>query len=59
MSNIMQYMINQTDEFRDAYADNQETNSNIQTTLEDILEQLAVVNFKLQSIEKQIAHKNS
>ena len=52
-------MINQTDEFREAYADNQETNSNIQTTLEDILEQLAVVNFKLQSIEKQIATKNS
>ena len=52
-------MINQTDEFREAYDANQETNSNIQNTLEDILEQLAVVNFKLQSIEKQIAAKNS
>lgn len=53
MSNIMQYMLNQTEEFREAYAE-------ILNKIEDVSDRLSVVEIKLSDIEIRVnSNKNN
>ena len=47
MSNIMQYMLNQTDEFRDAYAETIEK-------MDDVLDKLSLIELRLLDVEVRV-----
>tara|TARA_R110002020_G_scaffold135029_1_gene301625 strand:- start:109 stop:276 length:168 start_codon:yes stop_codon:yes gene_type:complete len=47
MSNIMSYLLQQTDEFRDSYSD-------LEKRLDEILEKLEVVDIRMKELEARV-----
>lgn len=47
MSNIMSYLLQQTDEFRDSYSD-------LEKRLDEILDKLEVVDIRLKEVEARL-----